>query len=84
MGAIRPPPLLGFWPFTKKSKGNQYIKLLETFCCGSPYEEEKKSKNLVLPPLRGFLCLVGKIAHGDEGKISMKHFIGQVQVLVVK
>ena len=55
-----PPPL---WLFARYSKN---LKATD-FCCGCPYEE-KKSKNLVLPPLRALLIWVGKIAHRGEGE----------------
>jgi len=68
-----PPPLMGFFDFhSKKSKVNPYLKILDfslLFCCGSPYEE-KRSKTLVLSPLKGSLFLVGKIFHGGEGSKS--------------
>ena len=35
--------------------------------------KKKKSKNLVLPPLRGLLFLVGKIAHQGEGYTYIMH-----------
>ena len=50
----------------KKIIGNPYLKILDFSQLCVTYEEQK-SKGLVLPPLRGLLFLVSKIAHEGEG-----------------
>ena len=56
-----------FSPLLKKSKGNPCLKILDflSFCCGCLYEE-KQSKNLALPPIKGLLFQVDKIVHVGE------------------
>ena len=56
-------------PFTQKSKGTWYLKILDlTQLIVVEAPMKKKIKIVFLSPLRGLLILVGKITHGSEGQ----------------
>ena len=58
-----PPPAVFFCPLLKKSKGRQYLKIRDfTQLFVADVTMKNIMQKFVLPPLRGLLFLVGKIA----------------------
>ena len=49
VGAVRPPPSLGFLPFTQNVF--RHLKILELFVADTP-NKNKSKKKIFLPPLR--------------------------------